>query len=159
LSLRNATFADIDALSTLEARCFDGDRLSRRSFRHMVASPSAACRIAGEGGRIEGYAITLFRRNGGYARLYSLAVDPRAREAGLGKALLEDAEMIAQRRGARGLRLEVRQDNLPALGLYRRRGYEIIATIPTYYEDGTDAFRMQKMFGGRAGGADHSTEI
>jgi ribosomal protein S18 acetylase RimI-like enzyme len=159
LSLRNATLADIDALSTLEARCFDGDRLSRRSFRHLVASPSAACRIAGEGGRMEGYAITLFRRNGGYARLYSLAVDPAKRKAGSGKALLEDAERIAAARGARGLRLEVRRDNEPAIGLYRRRGYQTIATVPGYYEDGTDAFRMQKIFGGRAGGTHHSTEI
>lgn len=159
MSLRNATLADIDALSTLEARCFDGDRLSRRSFCRLVASRSAACRIAAEGGRIGGYAITLFRRNAAFGRLYSLAVDPAARKAGLGKALLEDAEMIARKRGARGLRLEVRKDNQPATGLYRRLGYETIATVPDYYEDGTDAFRMQKMFDGRAAGAHHSTEI
>ncbi|HAD44322.1 MAG TPA: ribosomal-protein-alanine acetyltransferase, partial [Alcanivorax sp.] len=35
-SFRPARPEDLDALVDLEQRCFDGDRLSRRSFRHWI---------------------------------------------------------------------------------------------------------------------------
>lgn len=158
LSLRDATPADIDALSTLEARSFDGDRLSRRSFRRLVVSPAAACRVAVEDRRLLGYALLLFRRTSGFARLYSVAIDPAARGRGLGGRLLRDAEMIAAQRGKDGVRLEVRQDNRPAIGLYESRGYMRIATLPGYYEDGAGGLRLQKTFSGRSAGGQVSRE-
>ena len=38
----------------------------------------------------------------------------------------------------------VRVSNLPALGLYRKLGYEIVDTWRGYYSDGEDAYLMEK---------------
>jgi ribosomal protein S18 acetylase RimI-like enzyme len=151
LVLRDATPADIDDLSLLETRSFDGDRLSRRSFRRIIGAPGAALRVARTKGRLAGYALLLFRIGSGLARLYSIAVDPQARGSGLGARLLTDAEMTARKRGSRALRLEVRADNAPAIALYRRRGYEPDGARENYYEDGATALRFLKRLGGGDG--------
>ena len=38
----------------------------------------------------------------------------------------------------------VRKSNLPALHLYRKLNYTIVETWPRYYEDGEDAYVMEK---------------
>jgi ribosomal protein S18 acetylase RimI-like enzyme len=93
--LRNATTADLDGLVELEALCFDSDRLSRRSFRKLIDSPTAVCRVATVAGRVVAYALLLFRSGTGLARLYSIAVHPAQRGTGRGVLLLADSEAIA----------------------------------------------------------------
>lgn len=153
LPLRNATPADLDGLVELEAVCFESDRLSRRSFRKLVDSPTAACRVAAAAGRIVGYALLLFRSGTGLARLYSIAVHPAQRGTGLGALLLKDSERIAFDRDRVILRLEVREDNVEAIRLYQRHGYRRIGRYLNYYADRTDALRFEK----RLRGADSPT--
>lgn len=141
--LRPARAADLPALLALEAR-FPGDRLSPRQFRHHLANPRARLRVAvGEGGLL-GYHLLLLRRDSRWARLYSIAVDPAARGRGLGRVLLADAERQARRAGCSGLRLEVRQDNLAANALYAAAGYRRLASLPGYYQDGGDGWRLRR---------------
>jgi len=66
--------------------------------------------------------------------------------------LREAAEQAARARGASALRLEVREDNAPARGLYERQGYRPLARIADYYEDGATALRLEKAFSGEARG-------
>src|SRR5438128_5730389 len=47
--VRKAERADLDALMALEHRVFASDRLSRRSLRRLLASPSADVLVAQEG--------------------------------------------------------------------------------------------------------------
>ena len=147
-TLRDATPADLDGLVGLENLCFAGDRLSRRSFRDLIDSPTAACRIALRDGAILGYTLLLFRAGTGLARLYSIAVHPDARGSGLGAELLADAERVAFDRDRMILRLEVRADNHGAIRLYRRMGYRSIGRYLHYYEDSTDALRFEKRLRG-----------
>ena len=101
-----------------------------------------------EGGRLAGYALTLFRSGSRRARLYSIAVDRAARGTGAGRRLLADAERIAAGRGARVLALEVRVGNRPAIGLYRKAGYREQGRRDGYYEDGATAIRFAKALAG-----------
>lgn len=144
MSVRDATPADLDGLVALENRCFAADRLSRRSFRKLIGSPTAALRLVARAGRIAGYALLFFRAGSGVGRLYSVAVDPDHRGTGLGALLIGDCETAAHARGSRSLRLEVREDNAGAIRLYRRLGYEPIGRYPRYYADKTDALRFEK---------------
>jgi ribosomal protein S18 acetylase RimI-like enzyme len=144
LLYRLATRADLPALLALEQATFDEDRLSARSFRHLIAAPSAELIVAEAGGELLGYALLLFRRGATTARLYSLAISLRARGRGLGSGLLEQAERGATGHGCRALRLEVRVDNGIAIGLYERRGYRRFGQIAGFYEDGADAWRYEK---------------
>ncbi|MDF3865481.1 GNAT family N-acetyltransferase [Pseudomonas denitrificans (nom. rej.)] len=144
LLYRLASRADLPALVALEEGIFHEDRLSARSFRQLIAAPSAKLIVAEEGNELLGYALLLFRRGTKVARLYSLATSQQARGRGLGNGLLEQAEHSAKRHGCSALRLEVRVDNHVAIGLYERRGYTRFGRIAGFYEDGADAWRCEK---------------
>lgn len=148
MKVRPARPADLDGLVELE-QAFPTDRLSRRQWRHMLTRAHAAVWVAEDGsGRLEGDAIVTFRRGFDGARLYSLVVAPDARGSGVGRALLEAAERSARERGCVSLRLEVREDNQPALALYHRHGFELVGTSEHFYGDGGTALRMRKRLSG-----------
>lgn len=149
-AIRPATLADIDALERLEQRAFEADRISRRSFRALIASPTAACLVAEtDAGEIAGYALLLFRAGTALARLYSFAVDPDARGSGIGARLLEAAERAAFERDRLLMRLEVREDNAHAIRLYERAGYHRFGKYRDYYADHAAALRYEKILRGR----------
>lgn len=144
LRIRPASRADLPALLDLEAG-FQGDRLSRRAFRHHLASPRARLLVAETDAAIVGYALLLARADSSWWRLYSLVRAERA-PVGTGRRLLRAALDAARAAGARGVRLEVRADNTRAIRLYRDVGFTLFATVDGYYEDGAPALRMALAF-------------
>ncbi len=142
--IRRAGPDDLDALVALENRCFDGDRMSRRSYAAALRNPRASVLAAMDGRKLVGAAVVLRRANSPAARLYSVAVDPALRGRGLGARLLGAAEQAAREGGAASLRLEVKERNKTALALYAKSGYGIIGRIAQYYDDGSDARRLEK---------------
>jgi ribosomal protein S18 acetylase RimI-like enzyme len=142
-ALRPARAEDLDRLLVLENRCFELDRLSRRSFRHFLASDTASCLVAERDGDLLGYVLVLFHGRTALARLYSMAVAPEHRAQGLGRVLLDAAEAVALDGGAAIMRLEVHPANFAAIALYRRAGYLEFGIYRGFYEDDSDALRMQ----------------
>jgi ribosomal protein S18 acetylase RimI-like enzyme len=142
-AIRPARAEDLDRLLVLENRCFELDRLSRRSFRHFLSSDTASCLVAEQGGELLGYVLVLFHGRTALARLYSMAVAPEHRAQGLGRVLLEAAEAVALDGGAAIMRLEVHPANFAAIALYRRAGYLEFGIYRGFYEDDSDALRMQ----------------
>ncbi|MFI5020360.1 MAG: GNAT family N-acetyltransferase [Alphaproteobacteria bacterium] len=143
-AIRRATVADIPALVALENRTFSGDWLSPRSFRHLILRGHAATLVEEWQGEIRGYAVVFFRRLSPTARLYSFAIAPEHRGQGLAAALLAAAECQAREHGCSAIRLEVRKDNPRAQAIYRKAGYGTFGSHAAYYDDGTDAVRMEK---------------
>src|ERR1700742_4488839 len=78
-----ATVDDLQALVELEDTAFSGDRISARSWRRLMTSPSATVTVALDAAngdaRIVGSAVVLQRSNSSVARLYSIAASPDAR--------------------------------------------------------------------------------
>lgn len=142
--VRDGRREDEEALVALENASFSTDRLTRRSFRAFMASPTARLRIAGASRGMAGYALTLWRAGSGVARLYSIATDPALRGHGVAALLLRDAEEGAYAAGRAVMRLEVATANAAARMLYDRAGYRRIETLPGYYEDGSEALRLEK---------------
>ncbi|HLI14258.1 MAG TPA: peptidase C39 family protein [Alphaproteobacteria bacterium] len=143
-AIRTARVDDIPGLVALENRAFAGDRVSPRSFRHLLTRGNAATLVEEEGGVLRGYAMLLFNRGTSLARLYSFAVAPEHRGRGIAKALLAEAERVALEHGCIYLRLEVRRDNHEAQSLYRKAGYREFGMAADYYDDHMDAVRMEK---------------
>jgi ribosomal protein S18 acetylase RimI-like enzyme len=144
IRVRKAERADLDALTDLEQRVFATDRLSRRSLRRFLNSPTAEVIVAEDAGRLAGTAIVLFRPRSLIARLYSLAVAPQMGGRGAGPMLLAAAEAAAFARDCRAIRLEVHVTNHAAIARYRKSGYREVGRIRRYYEDGGDAVRFEK---------------
>ncbi|MFA7430511.1 MAG: GNAT family N-acetyltransferase/peptidase C39 family protein [Rhodospirillaceae bacterium] len=142
--VRRGRVDDIPALVALENRCFDSDRMSRRSFQHMLTKAHGVLTVAVGAEGLSGYSLVLFHAGTSLARLYSIAVDDKARGQGLGEMLLHAAEDAAVAEGCVSMRLEVRPDNAGAIALYERLGYRPFAVLPDYYEDHSAAVRYEK---------------
>lgn len=79
--------------------------------------------VAESGGQPVGYCFMQVFGTDGYIR--HLVVDPAARRGGAGRCLLRHAISKMREAGCSGWRLNVRDDNAPALGLYASLGLEI----------------------------------
>ncbi len=140
--IRPATSKDVDELLRLENLCFEHDRLKRTDFRNALRAARSLLLVHDSGDRLGAYA--LLRMQGRLGHLLSLAVDPEARRQGLGRALIHAVEDAARSLGARHMQLELREDNGAAQALYGSLGYRHHGIWLGYYEDQSDAHRMQK---------------
>lgn len=148
-----AVAGDIDALTRLEEAFPPADRISRRSLRRFLSSPTARVLVARQGRRVVGAALLLLRRGSDAARLYSIAVAADTVGKGIGSALLERVAELAASAGASRLRLEVRASNVRAVSLYSRAGFETIGEKPGYYGDGEAAIHMERKLPAQMKGA------
>lgn len=142
--LRRAVASDVGAMVQLEQKAFDWDRISRRNWRRLVSSATANVTIASVRGTVVGASVLLHSARTSVARLYSIAVDPAARGQGIARRLLDAAAERARTVGSSILRLETRIDNKAAQSLFLSCGFVQLDRKAAYYEDGTDALRLQK---------------
>lgn len=75
----------------------------------------------------------------------SIAVMDSCRRLGLAKSLMTQLHHHLQHQGVQSCGLHVRVNNRAACRLYQDDGYEIAQIIPSYYQDGEDAYYMRKM--------------
>lgn len=78
------------------------------------------------GTELGGFAIVGFQR--GVSFLQRIAVRPEYQGKGIGSALLDNALNWAQRKGARTMILNVREESSAALNLYHRAGFSTVGT-------------------------------
>jgi ribosomal protein S18 acetylase RimI-like enzyme len=142
--IRDAVLTDVKALTELEERCFATDRMSERSFRHILTRGKAALVVDDRDGCLRGYALVLFHDNTSLARLYSICTLPEERGQGIARELLAASEERAMARGATRMRLEVHAGNTAAQKLYHEAGYREFSIYRQYYDDKGDALRMEK---------------
>ncbi|UDY34360.1 GNAT family N-acetyltransferase [Dermatobacter hominis] len=121
--LRRARRHDRDAALTVDGRAFPTFwRLDRTAMTEAEqATPVTRFRVAAEGDRTIGYAIT--GRGAGQGFLQRLATDPDLAGRGVGSALVVDALRWSARRRCRRLLVNTQQENLRALDLYERLGF------------------------------------
>jgi ribosomal protein S18 acetylase RimI-like enzyme len=153
--IRAATVHDIDELVRLEQASFDTDKLSRRSFRHMLTRGRGITLVYEKqnpkpeknAGTLCGYVMVLFHAGTSLARLYSIAVDPECRGQGVGRRLVEEVERVSIEHDCVLMRLEVRRDNTASLNLFASMGYRQFGLYPDYYADHMEALRFEKTLG------------
>jgi len=141
--LRRARRPDVPALCALEEH-FPTDRLSRDNLDYLLTQGNARLWVWEERGQILSSAVVLFRSGSRRARIYSLITHPAHRGRGLGSRLLSAVEHHARHRGCLRLTLELRTDNHAARRLYVRHGFRETGLLAEFYQDGSDAWRMEK---------------
>lgn len=129
-----------EGMAVLYARAFPESRpWTAAEIAALLAAPGFA--VASEAG------FALGRSVAGEAELVTVAVDPSARRAGRGRALLTAFEARARSLGADTAFLEVADDNVAALALYRASGWTETGRRRGYYHRKTgpvDAVTMSK---------------
>lgn len=146
--VREATRADLLDVFRIEQRSFP-QPWPFAAFERFLGQPGflVACdATAAEASPddVVGYVVADTVPNHGrpLGHVKDLAVAPEHRGAGLGSLLLERAMVEMARLDAASVKLEVRESNEAAIGLYRRHGFDHRRTVPRYYEDGEAALIM-----------------
>lgn len=122
---------DIPAVAAMEAESFplgpDAAALER-----MRAGGGCVILCAREGAALLGFGYFQYVMDEGY--LGDLAVAADHRRQGVGGALLAALLRKARDLGLAFLTLEVRESNLPAIGLYKKYGFAPVGARKNYYE-------------------------
>ena len=94
--------------------------------------------------------FAMIRRMGRESRLHrvsellAIAVEPSQRKRGIGDLLLREIQTMAQRTGVEMLVLHTAIDNLPGQTLFKKNGFILLDTKPSFYPRGQDAVMMYK---------------
>jgi ribosomal-protein-alanine N-acetyltransferase len=78
------------------------------------------------------------------ARILMLAVRPELRLQGIATGLMQSFINECGLNGHRIIELEVRTSNLPAITFYQKLGFQVLRTVPRFYRDGEDAYKMAR---------------
>lgn len=141
---RLARLSDLNALVEIEERSFDNDQMNRRSFRRWLKAEHGILCVVEVEEKILGYGLVWCHEGTRLARLYSIAILEEARGKGIARKLMNELERLALQKGKYFMRLEVAKQNASAISLYQSGGYKIFGEYSDYYEDHSDALRMQK---------------
>ena len=140
LVITPATAADLDAVDEISQHSFKTP-WPRKTFAEELTRAQARLDLARRGGDVVGYLNYWLVAD--EVHLLAIATHPDARRGGVGEALMCHLVDVANARQARLVTLEVRSGNVAALGLYRRFGFQEIATRRGYYgDDDEDAVVM-----------------
>lgn len=122
--IRSAQASDAEAVIVLWTACGLTRPWNdpRADFDLALTTPTSTVLIAGEGSSLGGAVMVGFDGHRGW--VYYLAVDPKARRVGLGRALMQAAEDWLRGLGAPKIQLMVRDDNAEALSFYAALGLE-----------------------------------
>ena len=124
------------ALADIHARAFD-DPWTVGSLQALFDSPGVLALAAMSADAPIGFVLTRIVCD--EAEVLTLAVQPEARRRGVAGALVQAAIAAAEGGGARLMWLEVANDNIAALALYRRLGFEQAGRRRGYYRRGGSA--------------------
>jgi ribosomal-protein-alanine N-acetyltransferase len=94
--------------------------------------------------QIVGYAAVLVVAPGVEADVLTVAVLPDYTRQGIASNFMAELEKWSISKGAPAMMLEVGTENVSAIALYEKLGYENISTRRGYYGPGLDAFVMRK---------------
>ncbi len=151
--LRAYRAADLPALHALDQVCFPpGIAYSRAELRSFIEHPSSFTVVASDGEAVCGFVVVRpVRRQGvsGDLALHILTIDvaPDHRRSGVGSTLMDWMFAKAKHLGSAAIVLEVAIDNYPAQEFYKRHGFEVVGTIPGYYNAVTDALELTRQLG------------
>ena len=140
--------AIVEQLAALELELFDGGAWSESMLRQEFAAP-ARTYILDLDDDAPGAVAPQVRAYGGFwhdgidVELMTIGVAKSHQGQGVGSRLLDALVERARLLGARRMLLEVRIDNLLALGLYRSFGFTMLGVRKRYYQpEGVDAYTM-----------------
>lgn len=126
------TAAMIPVAAAIHEAAFGTERWDVKALSDIFAMPGAQGRIAiGADGEPLGFLLSLHILD--TAELLTLAVEPTIRRHGVGTVIVRDFLANAKHGGATNAFLEVAEDNIPAISLYKREGFVSEGRRRDYY--------------------------
>ncbi len=145
LVLRAAHRSEAAALATMSRLQVEYGlrwRWTAARIRRCIAEPETMVLVASVDGVLHGFAIMKLHDDD--AHLLLLAVQPKARRSGIGRALVEWLEKSCRTAGIQRIRLEVRASNNAARRFYGSLDYRFVSQVAGYYDQREAAVIMAK---------------
>lgn len=147
--IRKATIDDLDFIIQLERKSFPEHKQSpEKSIKHSILSPSQLVFISEfktetHSSRIKtGSMIALLYKRS--IRIYSIAVEKKFRNCGIGKAMLNEIVSYAYKNDFEKLILEADANNQKLIEWYKNNCFEITMILNNYYGFKENAYKMIK---------------
>jgi len=131
LSIRPATAADLAAILALEQSAPSAAHWSPEQYRAALFVPERLALVLEQNSKILGFLVA--RAIDKEWELENIVVGTPSQRRGLGAELLNEFLKLALARDAESIFLEVRESNLPARHLYRKRGFLECGRRKNYY--------------------------
>jgi len=139
--IRPAEGSDAAGVYAVEKECFP-DPYPAVLLDDLIEKEQSRFFVAVEHGKIIGY--TVATSDGTDGHIVSVAVDPRHRRRGIGRALLWTVTKKLTEEGVAEIHLEVRKGNAAGISFYEGMGFRRISEIKHYYVDGEDAWVLRR---------------
>ena len=135
LKIENANTKLLNKLFEIEERCFDQEAFTKRQIAYLLTDYNTITLIAKVNSNISGFIMTHveIKENTEFGHIITINVIPNCRRKGIAKKLIQEIENTLKQKGINECRLEVREDNNPAIKLYQTLGYQKISKIEKYY--------------------------
>jgi ribosomal-protein-alanine acetyltransferase len=134
VSIRTAILDDIPDILVIEQAAPGAAHWSAEQYKSPV---ERGCLLVAESeGRFCGFLC--FRVAAGEWELENVVVAQSSLRRGIADSLMRTLIACAQKAGASGIQLEVRESNLPARRLYEKHGFQEVGRRAQYYHDPLD---------------------
>jgi ribosomal-protein-alanine acetyltransferase len=135
--IEDASIRYLDRLYKIEMECFEKEAFTKQQIAYLLTDYNSIGLIAKINGEIVGFVIgkVYVERNSLTGHILTIDVSPSHRRKGIAQGLLQEIERIFREKNAKTCYLEVREDNIAALNLYCKFGYEKIGRLKNYYKD------------------------
>ena len=150
ISYRAAIQLDLPVLVSMERVLFADSPWTTGQFKEAFQGVPTIRHFlvaTNEQDQIVGYAAVLVVAPGVEADVLTVAVLPEYARQGIATHFMGELEKWSEEKQASAMMLEVGVENIGAITLYEKLGYQTIATRKNYYGQGQDAFVMRKEFG------------
>jgi ribosomal-protein-alanine N-acetyltransferase len=137
ITVEDASTKDLDQLYEIETACFRREAFTKKQIAQLLMDYNSISLLARYGGKAVGFIIGRIsvEEEGLAGHILTLDVLPAQRGRGIGRRLLHELESIFAQKNISESYLEAREDNVAALRLYERMGYEKIGKLKNYYGD------------------------
>lgn len=140
---RVANAFDLPVFASLDKELFPYSPWSASQYKEEFSSPTRYFVVAVDTEQnIVGYA-GVFAPGGAEADVLTVGVVPQERGKGIARQLMALTTDWARIQGSTAMMLEVKVDNLAAIGLYESLGYSRLNIRPNYFGAGLDALVMR----------------
>jgi ribosomal-protein-alanine N-acetyltransferase len=141
-TLTDASLLDLNALRKLETVCFPKDAWPLLDLLAVLSFPGVVRIKAVSENRMVGFIAGDPKLEESIGWIATVGVLPEYRGLGIGQALIKECE---HRMPMRRIRLSVRVNNIKAIELYEKIGYQRVSEWEKYYSDGGSALVMEKI--------------
>lgn len=144
MDIRDMTKADLSAVLKIETDLFPTDAWTEALFLGELSEVPVSRKVAVAEfeGQVIGYVSLRFVGRQGDVNTIAIAKDFQRK--GFGNQLLDWLLITAKDLGVRELFLDVRADNLAAIEMYKKAGFDRIDIRRNYYDHSVDANVMRK---------------